>query len=332
MTSSRTPLPSPFTPSPETAAEGADADLGSLSGFAAGLLAMLADAAPVLWVVARREEALWTPVAMRGPCPRPDDRPVPIPWHDSLCARLVSGQGPAFAPRLYEVPAYREAPQASALAALGYLGVPVFDVDGSVFGTLCAYLWEPFPLDPEHWQTRMRQAGALLAQWLRQCRHAEQMAERLAQRERDSRTDALTGLLNRRGWEEAIASEQARIEHAGRGAGVLLLDLDRLKHTNDRHGHAAGDALIRACARVLRGQARPFDSVARIGGGEFGALLSGMPAGGTAQWVALVFAALEAIGVTADAGWALADPRCPIAQALEAADQELRRQKQMRRR
>lgn len=323
------PTPTP-TPAP-CAGASAETETVVLAGFAAGLLALLAEAAPLLWVVARRQEALWVPLAMHGPCPRPTDRPVPIPWHDSLCARLVSGQGPAFAPRLHEVAAYRDAPQASALAALGYAGTPVFDADGSVFGTLCGYLWEPLALDPQRWQADMQVAGALLAQWLRQCRHAERMAERLAQSERDSRTDALTGLLNRRGWEEAVAGEQARIEREGRSVGVLSLDLDRLKHTNDRHGHAAGDALIRACARVLRGQSRAFDSVARIGGDEFGVLLSGMPAAGIAQSVARLSAALDTVGIAASIGCGLADPGCTIEQALNVADRELRAHKHARR-
>lgn len=84
-----------------------------------------------------------------------------------------------------------------------------------------------------------------------------------------ARTDALTGAANRRALEEALAKEHARVLRGGQPAGLLLLDLDRFKALNDRHGHDAGDdALVQVAAR-LRGQLRSTDLVARWGGEEF---------------------------------------------------------------
>lgn len=87
-----------------------------------------------------------------------------------------------------------------------------------------------------------------------------------------ARTDVLTGLLNRQGFFEQAARLLER--HAGqRPCSVLMLDLDRFKQVNDGHGHAAGDAVLRRFAELLREQLRPGDSIGRIGGEEFSALL-----------------------------------------------------------
>lgn len=89
--------------------------------------------------------------------------------------------------------------------------------------------------------------------------------------------DALTGLVNRREFERRLgeAVEAARL---GDGAHVLCyLDLDRFKLVNDTSGHVAGDSLLREVAKILRDAVRDSDTVARIGGDEFGMLLLGCP-------------------------------------------------------
>jgi diguanylate cyclase (GGDEF)-like protein/PAS domain S-box-containing protein len=89
--------------------------------------------------------------------------------------------------------------------------------------------------------------------------------------------DALTGLLNRRDFERRLeeATDRAR---RGDGTHVLCyLDLDRFKSINDSSGHQAGDAMLREAAKLLRDAVRDSDTVARIGGDEFGMLLVGCP-------------------------------------------------------
>ena len=94
------------------------------------------------------------------------------------------------------------------------------------------------------------------------------------QLEREARFDALTGLANRREFERRLATTLAgaRREH-GRIA-LLFLDIDRLKQVNDTHGHAAGDALIRAFAERLTRSVDAATLVARVGGDEFVVLLA----------------------------------------------------------
>lgn len=89
--------------------------------------------------------------------------------------------------------------------------------------------------------------------------------------------DALTGLVNRREFERRL-DEALEAARQGDGAHVLCyLDLDRFKVVNDTSGHLAGDSLLREVAKILRDAVRDSDTVARIGGDEFGLLLLGCP-------------------------------------------------------
>ncbi|MGH3008578.1 MAG: diguanylate cyclase [Gaiellaceae bacterium] len=89
----------------------------------------------------------------------------------------------------------------------------------------------------------------------------------------ESRVDALTEIPNRRALEETLVAEIARAQRFEHELAVVLLDLDHFKRTNDTHGHAAGDRLLREVARLLASSARQGDTVARWGGEEFVAVL-----------------------------------------------------------
>ena len=84
-----------------------------------------------------------------------------------------------------------------------------------------------------------------------------------------SSRDALTGLANRRSFELALAREIDRVARAGEPALLLALDIDHFKSVNDTHGHASGDLVLKAVAKVLLECVRPMDMVARVGGEEF---------------------------------------------------------------
>jgi diguanylate cyclase (GGDEF)-like protein len=93
-------------------------------------------------------------------------------------------------------------------------------------------------------------------------------------------TDELTGLANRRGFEQELEDEIFRARRFDYPIAVAMLDLDHFKKVNDTWGHARGDVVLQAFARVLQHSSRRVDKVARIGGEEFVALLPTTDAAG----------------------------------------------------
>lgn len=119
--------------------------------------------------------------------------------------------------------------------------------------------------------------------------------QRIAQLERLSATDDLTGLENRRGFMDHLRRHLAAARRHGETGILALCDLDGFKQVNDRHGHPAGDAVLRRFARLLRTNLRETDVVGRLGGDEFAILLTHCDIEGGLDKVA-------ALQVMADAG------------------------------
>ena len=95
----------------------------------------------------------------------------------------------------------------------------------------------------------------------------------IAELEARADVDPLLDILNRRGFERELKRSLAYLQRYQGEAVLLFIDLDGFKAVNDQHGHAAGDALLKAVARELVGHVRASDVVARLGGDEFGVLL-----------------------------------------------------------
>ena len=115
--------------------------------------------------------------------------------------------------------------------------------------------------------------------------------------DRQARTDALTGLLNRRGFEAQIGFALALAARNLQPLSVVTLDVDHFKRINDRYGHAVGDAVLQRLARLLPEHLRASDIVARVGGEEFVALL---PSTDTAGAMKVAQALLDAVAAAAD--------------------------------
>ena len=102
-----------------------------------------------------------------------------------------------------------------------------------------------------------------------------ELAEAKGQAEQMAKTDALTGLLNRRAFFQYGETECELAGRHGTTLAVTMIDLDGFKQINDQHGHAAGDAVLVHVGKALRRMIRNQDMVGRIGGEEFAVLLPG---------------------------------------------------------
>jgi diguanylate cyclase (GGDEF)-like protein len=138
-----------------------------------------------------------------------------------------------------------------------------------------------------------------------------------------ARRDPLTGLLNHEAFHSRLGAEVTRARRYRGHLALVLLDLDSFKERNDREGHQEGDRLLRVFAAALTGTARETDSVGRLGGDEFGALLLEADGETVAAFVTRLRARL-ADGPAASAGAAyLPDDGSTPGELLGAADRRL---------
>ncbi|MDQ2967256.1 MAG: diguanylate cyclase [Actinomycetota bacterium] len=148
--------------------------------------------------------------------------------------------------------------------------------------------------------------------------------------ERQALIDGLTGLGNRRQCEETLEDELARVERFGGSLAVVVADLDWFKDVNDRHGHPAGDSVLREFAVLLQETVRDVDLAGRWGGEEFVLILPGTDLTGGAQLAERIRVALAGqivlavdrtpITVTASFGVAAIPPAKTASELFAAAD------------
>lgn len=211
-----------------------------------------------------------------------------IRWPESAC--MASRAAPRAAPDLAGAPPFAGAPLVVQLGLRAYLGAPIWS--GSVvLGTLAGLDRQP--------------QGAGLVDAVPFVELCAGLIGRVWEAERAARTDPLTGLWNRRAWDETVTSEEERCRRFGHPAAVLGIDLDDFKHVNDRHGHAAGDEHLRRAAAAIAGSVREHDSVARWGGDEFCVLAVECDELAARRLCARIRDALAAAGVPASIGLAL---------------------------
>jgi diguanylate cyclase (GGDEF)-like protein len=177
---------------------------------------------------------------------------------EGLAGKVVERDEPMLTNDYHGMP---NRPELSFLAEVrSALSVPM-RWDGRLRGALTVVYKRPFLVTREH--LSLLEAFAALA--AAACSNASAHAG-LA---RAARTDALTGSLNRAAFQETMDRELERSKRTGKGLSLVLLDLDDFKQVNDRHGHPAGDEVLRRVGEALRQAVRPYDHVARYGGDEF---------------------------------------------------------------
>lgn len=164
----------------------------------------------------------------------------------------------------------------------------------------------------------------------------ELLREKSVKLERESQEDALTGLANRRRFNERLAAEIEMALAVGQPLTVAIADLDHFKSINDRLGHLIGDRALKEIATLMRGACRPSDLVARIGGEEFALVLPGMKRDDGVEFCERLRDAVEQHGwnqvhpdlnVTLSIGLAQWDGGAEVEELVRAADQKMYRAK-----
>ena len=199
-----------------------------------------------------------------------------IQWTDTLCRRALLG-GPI---RTADVPGeYGDSEAARNLKLQTFVTCPVVRDDDTIWGTLCAASSQAIEVD-EKAMALMKEAAATIATRLapdlpadREERATGREQARLsaaeARLEETVLTDALTGLHNRRAFDERWALELDRATRQQYPVAILLLDIGGLTELNEVEGRKAGDAVLQKIAAGLEKQLRDIDLLARVGGDEF---------------------------------------------------------------
>ncbi|HVF77109.1 MAG TPA: sensor domain-containing diguanylate cyclase [Solirubrobacteraceae bacterium] len=232
---------------------------------------------------------------------------VAQPWADarqtplshSFCQHVVANAAPLVIEDARRDPILSTNLAIVDLDVIAYAGFPIVSPTGHVLGSMCA-----IDSEPRVWEQAQLESLADIALLVGNELERRDLVRRLAI---DARCDALTGMANRRAWDEELPSALRRAERLGHPLSVVLIDLDHFKGYNDRYGHPAGDAVLREVGARWRGQLRDIDLLARIGGEEFGLLLPGCDAQAALEIVNRLRADIPE-GLTASAGivaWAI---------------------------
>ena len=158
-----------------------------------------------------------------------------------------------------------------------YFTVWYVDFRGGVFLSFLSsiYLMVDYRAHPKyyhHFWVAAWNLGVLLVFFLVFCWVLDLLKQELKRAHRGAKTDGLTGLLNPRGFYEAVEREWSRSGRHGHPLTLLFFDLDNFKPVNDHYGHSRGDNLLQEIALILDRGVREGDSVARMGGDEFAIL------------------------------------------------------------
>lgn len=164
-------------------------------------------------------------------------------------------------PRFADNPLVTEAPHIRF-----YAGAPLVSPEGHALGTLCVADRTPREISPAQQEALRTLARAVMTAL--ELRRGIRVIHDLAM------TDALTGLPNRAAFLDALDKAIARMCRDRQPLTLLYADLDGFKAVNDRHGHQAGDSVLRGVASILAEEVRREDVVGRLGGDEFAVLLA----------------------------------------------------------
>ena len=222
-----------------------------------------------LWMVSRADNEDWVVLTAEDHGYGVKEGDV-FRWADTFCSRMVRGAGPRVAPRAADVPAYADLPFTRQLPIGAYVGVPLVDAQGQLFGTLCGLNPQPMPAAIVDEQQMVEVLADMLSGLLSAELNTTALTREAETARSEALTDALTGLANRRGWETALAAEEERCRRYGATACVVAIELDGMKSPGvSWAARDAYDAVLVRAAQALRQTVRKPDTLARLDDDRF---------------------------------------------------------------
>jgi diguanylate cyclase (GGDEF)-like protein len=206
----------------------------------------------------------------------------------SFCTHTIRTDEPLIVSDALQHPCFRTNPLVLGEPNIrSYAGVPLRTPDGYNVGALCAI--DTVPRDYSEAQIGILKSFASLVV-------DELELRRIAER------DHLTHALTRRGFVDQMKKEIARFQRYGRGSALVLMDIDHFKSVNDGFGHPAGDEVLKAVAAACMQHLRENDAFGRLGGEEFGILLTETDAVGALDAAEKLRRAIEQLTVDVAGG------------------------------
>ncbi|WP_315923760.1 GGDEF domain-containing protein [Mesorhizobium sp. SP-1A] len=233
-----------------------------------------------------------------------------------LAAGLVTARAYAFLHAL--APSFT---RPSRIADIVYLNELLFVVGVLLATALFFGVFFIYPLI----RKQVREEGKLRAMTL-------SLSERSETLEQAALTDALTGMQNRRYFDDALKEYIAEFRRIGRPVGLMILDLDHFKQVNDTYGHDVGDEVLRVVANCLKNMTRYHDVAARLGGEEFAVVTPNMESPVLERFAERIRKAIEAtpvlagstrLRVTTSVGLAVWDGKEAAEEFFRRADKQL---------
>ena len=249
---------------------------------------------------------------------------------DSFCLGLVEGLGTRIVSGSDDGPAHASKPDWPSPKMAAYLNLALCRSNGQTYGELFVIGPHPMPDAVAKDLPLINLTARLLKTIFEKEILAEEEQRNAELAMAEAVTDQLTGLFNRRGWQDLLAMEESRCWRYSLSAGVLSIDLDGLKIVNDEQGHVRGDALLCNAATVLSSVTRQSDVVARLGGDEFAVLVVESDLSGTTSMMNRLVKAFSKAGVSASIGMSMRYPEGSLEDAFEKADKQMYEQKKIR--
>ncbi len=272
-----------------------------------------------LWLVTQVDGDRQRVLAAAGPWAERSDA-AELAWPAALSTQLVADGCPAVSRDLARTPGFAARAAGQQLVPNGWVGVPLVSAHGAMYGSLCGLARSAQDAALDDALEPAQVMGRLLSTIVAGEQVVEQWEATAAATRSRLERDQLTGLLDRRGFNAALAAEAKPSRRFGTPTSLLVLDVDDLHVTNESEGHAAGDAVLAAVVQVLQETCWPEDVVARVDGDEFAVLAVECDAVSIRVLASRIKVRLRAVGVSAAVGWATGKPREPLDLAWERAE------------